>query len=81
MSDIQSWPKEFLTEFINMYKSEMCLWKIKSKKYSNRNLKTQAYEKLINIMKTIYPEANREWVVNRIQSLCGSFHKELKRVQ
>jgi hypothetical protein len=34
MSDAQNWPKEYLTEFINIYKSETCLWKIKSKEYS-----------------------------------------------
>jgi hypothetical protein len=51
------------------------------KEYSNRNLKTQAYKKLINVVKTVYPEANREWVMNRIQSLRGLFRKELKKVQ
>jgi hypothetical protein len=81
MSDIRSWLKEFLTEFMTIYKSETCLWKKKSKEYSNRNFKTQAYGKLTNVVKTVYPEGNREWVVNRIQSLRGSFRKELQKVQ
>jgi hypothetical protein len=34
MSDIWNWPKEFLTNVINIYKSEKYLWKIKSKEYT-----------------------------------------------
>jgi hypothetical protein len=60
---------------MNIYKSETCLWKITSKDYPNRNFKTQAYDKLNNSVKTVYPQANRT------HSLGGSFHKELKRVQ
>jgi hypothetical protein len=69
---------EGLSEFINIYKLEMCLFKIKSKWYSNGNLKTPAYENKINFVKKVYWEENREWIENRIQSLHGSFHKELK---
>lgn len=80
MSDIRNWTKEFLTEFINIYREEPCLWKIKDKSvYTNRNLKTIAYNRLADYSKTVYPEANRTWVVNRIQSLRGSFSKKFNK--
>lgn len=80
MSDIRNWTKEFLTEFINIYRGQPCLWKIKDKKvYTNRNLKTIAYDLLTDYSKTVYPEANRAWVVSRIQSLRGSFRKKFNK--
>jgi hypothetical protein len=36
---------------------------------------------LIKFVKTVYQEANIEWVANRIQSLCRSFHKDLQKVE
>ncbi|KAF5277243.1 hypothetical protein FQR65_LT00351 [Abscondita terminalis] len=80
MADTRYWPKEFLTKFIEKYKSYPCLWKIKSKEYTNKNLKNVAYESLVEMCRNIYPEANRDFVVKKIQSLRGSFRKELKRV-
>ena len=38
------WAHSALTEIIELYRSEECLWKIKSPSYSNRNLKEQAYQ-------------------------------------
>lgn len=80
MSDIRNWSKEFLTEFISIYREQPCLWKIKDKKvYTNRNLKNMAYEKLAIFAKTVYPDANKTWVVQRVQSLRGSFRKEFNK--
>lgn len=53
---------------------------IKSKEYLNKNLKSAAYDELIDLCKTIHPEANRDFVVKKIQGLRGSFRKELKKV-
>lgn len=41
MSDIRTYPKQFIIEFIDLYKTLPCLWKIKCKDYSDRNKKTQ----------------------------------------
>jgi hypothetical protein len=80
MADSRCWNKEFLTEFINEYRLHPCLWKIKSKDYSNKYLKNEAYEKLVAFCKAIFPEADRAFVTKKIQSLRGSFRKELKKV-
>jgi hypothetical protein len=39
MSDLRTAPREFLSEFIDLYRENQCLWKIKSKDYSDRNEK------------------------------------------
>jgi hypothetical protein len=39
MSDLRTVPGEFLSEFIDLYRENQCLWKIKSKDYSDRNKK------------------------------------------
>ncbi|KAK4872256.1 hypothetical protein RN001_016380 [Aquatica leii] len=42
--------KQFLTEYIKLYRSFPCLWKIKSKEYNDRNVKSQTYEIIIEKM-------------------------------
>jgi hypothetical protein len=51
--------KEFLTDFIEMYKQQ---WNTKSKEYCNKNLKNKGYEALIAFCRNVYPLANREFV-------------------
>lgn len=72
--------KEFITEFIELYKSFLCLWKIKSKEYSDRNAKSQAYDILAEKMQTVDRSANRETVVKKINSMRTTYRKELKKV-
>lgn len=72
--------KEFMVEFIELYKSFPCLWKVKSKEYSDRNAKSQAYEILIEKMQTVDSIANRETVVKKINSMRTTYRKELKKV-
>lgn len=72
--------KEFLREFIELYQSFPCLWKIKCREYSDRNAKAQAYDILIEKLQTVNPEANRDSVVKKINSLRTTYRKELKRV-
>lgn len=53
MSDVRSYSKEFITEFINLYQSLPCLWNIKSKDYADRNKKNGAYEKMVEKLKEV----------------------------
>lgn len=70
------WSKEFTTTFLEKYSEFPCFWKIKSKEYLNKNLKTAAYDDdLVKLCKTVYPGANRDFVVKKIQGLGGSFRK------
>ncbi|KAF6202450.1 hypothetical protein GE061_004850 [Apolygus lucorum] len=79
MSDIRNASREFMTEFINTYRAHPALWKTKSKDYVNRNLKNTGYEALIEIFKKVDQNADRDLVAKKIQSLRGSFRKELKK--
>lgn len=65
MSDTRYWSKEFTTTFLEKYHEFPCLWKIKSKEYLNKNLKSAAYDELIELCKTIHPETNRDFVVKK----------------
>jgi hypothetical protein len=47
MSDLSQGSREFLWEFIELYRSFPCLWQVKRKDYSDRIEKGQAYEALI----------------------------------
>ncbi|CAG9791058.1 unnamed protein product [Diatraea saccharalis] len=81
MSDIRSYSKEFLTQFIELYKSLPALWKIKSKEYSDRNKKNEAYHILIEKLKEVEPNATRDTVTKKINSLRSSRRKEQKKIK
>lgn len=53
MGDVRIYPKTFVTEFIELYRSLPCLWKIKSKEYSDRDKKNEAYKKMIEKLKEV----------------------------
>ncbi|XP_018577741.1 uncharacterized protein LOC108916036 [Anoplophora glabripennis] len=69
-----------MTDFIEVYKSLPCLWQIKSKEYSDRNKKNAAYQKLIEKLKEAKADANRDFVIKKINSLRSSYRKEKKKV-
>lgn len=45
--------REWLEEFIELYRSEPFLWNIKDKKYHDRKLKCSASTKLVEKLKTV----------------------------
>ena len=65
--------------FIEIYRNEPSLWFIKSKDYSNREVKNAAYGKLVNKLREIDPSANKDTVVKKINNLRSSYNKELKK--
>lgn len=79
--DSKGWSKELTVQFIEIYKSHPCLWKVKSRDYTDRSLKTKAYDKLVEFCKTINPQANREYVAKKIQSFRASFRKEYRKLK
>lgn len=69
--------KEFWRESISLYRELPELWKIKSDKYKNRILKDIAYEKLIEKMKEIEPEADGSLIPTKINALRTSYWREI----
>ena len=56
------------------------LWKVKSKEYSDRNVKSQAYNILVEKMRTVDESANRETEVKKINSMRTTYRKEFKKI-
>ncbi|XP_077136083.1 uncharacterized protein LOC143793206 isoform X2 [Ranitomeya variabilis] len=75
--------QEFTREFIEMYRSLPCLWKIKSGDYSNRDKRKAAYEKLITLCRQHNPaeKVDETFVKKKIQGLRTVWKKELNKVQ
>lgn len=72
--------KEFLTDFIEIYRKHSCLWDVKTKDYLNKNKRNAAYEELLSKTKEVHPQATKELVKRRINNLRTSFRRELKKV-
>lgn len=73
--------KPFWSEFFELYKNLPSLWYSKHPDYSHRDAKALDYNKLINKLKELYPDANRELVVKKINNYRTSFRKELLKVR
>ncbi|XP_044749099.1 uncharacterized protein LOC123309872 [Coccinella septempunctata] len=80
MSDLRSLSREFLTEFIEMYKSFPCLWRIKSKEYMDRSKKKHAYNVLLTKLQEFEKSATRDTVKSKINTLRGGFRREYKKI-
>lgn len=81
MADIRSYSKEFISEFIELYKSYPCLWKVKAKEYMDRNKKNEAYKVLVQKLQEVEKNATKEMVKTKINSLRSSFRRELKKMK
>ncbi|KAF5288478.1 hypothetical protein FQR65_LT02130 [Abscondita terminalis] len=69
MTDLRQCLREFLTAFIELYETFLCFWRVKSKDYSDRDQKGEAYGILVEKYKEIDPAANRETIVKKWNSL------------
>ena len=74
-----TWSKDFLLEFIELFRQEECLWKVKSKDYYNRSKKDASYETLIGEVQEVEPDATRDTAV-KVNNLRSAFRKEHKKV-
>lgn len=73
--------KQFLIEFIEEYRKFSCLWRVKSNECRDRNMKNKAYSHLLDKMREVVPECTNNTVKNKIDSMRGSFRKELKKIK
>ena len=73
--------KKFWSEFFELYKSLPALWDLKHPDYSHRDCKIEGYNKLVVKLKELYPEANRDLVVGKINTYRTSFRKELRKIR
>ena len=73
--------REFLTDFIELYRSFPCLWKVKSHEYSDRNKKNEAYVELVKKFREKIPNADRAMIVQKINAMRSAVRKEKKKVE
>lgn len=74
------WTKHFVTDFINLYRKQPCLWNQFTKEYKSVPLRNRAYDKLVAFCRPIFPNADREFVAKKIHNLRGTFRKEHNKV-
>ncbi|XP_049542545.1 uncharacterized protein LOC125955454 [Anopheles darlingi] len=73
--------KQFIKEFIQLYRECPEVWKVKSDGYKDRNKRDQAYLKLVNKMKEFDPCADKNTVSTKLNSLRSTYRRELKKVR
>ncbi|XP_036339701.1 uncharacterized protein LOC118749015 isoform X7 [Rhagoletis pomonella] len=72
--------KQFIIEFIELYRSLPSLWDFKHYDYSNRNSRAIQYDIMLAKYKEKYPKADRKEVMKKINSLRSNYRRELKRI-
>jgi len=75
-----TWSRDFLLEFVELFRQEECLWKVKSKNYYNRSKKDASYGTQIGKVQEVEPDATRNTVVKKINNLRSAFRKKHKKV-
>lgn len=73
--------KQWLIEFIELYKNEPCLWHNKSKEYHDREMKLEAYKNLLEKIKEVDSKATIDTVKSKINTIRCTFKKELIKVK
>lgn len=73
--------RQFIPEFIEVYRSLPALWDVKCKDYTNRGKKNEQYDVLIEKYRENVPDADKQEVIKKINSSRTNFRKELKRIQ
>lgn len=73
--------RDFIAAVIDLYRVFPCLWKKQDMDYNNKIKRNLALEELLVLFKKIDSSATIEVVKNKINSLRGSFRKELNKVR
>ncbi|EDV90495.1 uncharacterized protein LOC6569824 [Drosophila grimshawi] len=79
LNDLRSYSRHWLTEFIEQYQEEECLWQPKHHDYSNHAARNKAYDKLVEKLKEVEPNPDRAMVVRKINSLRSAFRREFRK--
>ena len=78
---MSTWSKDNVIQFIEVYRTNECLWKVTSKSYRDRLEREKAYEILRDFTKTVEPSADRYLVLKKINALRTTFRKEVRKVE
>ncbi|CAK1590956.1 unnamed protein product [Parnassius mnemosyne] len=81
MADLRKYSRAFVTEFIELYRELPSLWMVKSKDYSNRDLKSQSYEILVGKFKEVEPNADRDFVLKKIKNMRDVWRRQHEKIE
>lgn len=81
MSDMREMSRDFIREFIDIYRQHPCLWQVTSKDYKNKCKKFEAYKILTKKLQTVHPTATKHNVIGKINTLRSGFRREYRKVQ
>jgi hypothetical protein len=70
----------FSSEFIELFRQEECLWKVKSKDYYNRSKKDASYGTLIGKVQAVEPDATRDTVVKKSTICAARLERNIKKL-
>ncbi|KAL4136305.1 hypothetical protein QTP88_007853 [Uroleucon formosanum] len=81
-AQIMEWSKSITTDFIELYHCKPCLWKISSVEYKNKNLRSVAYNELMEMLKSKgLASASVKEVKSKIQNIRRMVRKERAKVE
>lgn len=79
-TDLKKINRDLLEDFILEYKNHPCLWRIKSKEYHDKQKRDAAYNALLLKYKQIDPNADKDIVAKKINSMRTNYRREKKKV-
>ncbi|XP_030370678.1 uncharacterized protein LOC115621229 [Scaptodrosophila lebanonensis] len=79
LNDLRSYSRHWLSEFIDQYQEEECLWQPKHQDYSNHGARNKSYDRLVEKLKEVEPHPDRAMVVRKINSLRSAFRREYRK--
>lgn len=72
--------KKFWTEFFYLYESLPALWDMNNPLYKNRQVKCDAYDIMVDKLREIEPNADREDVLRKINIFRTNYRRECSRI-
>ena len=73
--------KKFWTEFIDIYRILPCLWNTKDENYNNRESRSVAWNKLVQKLQEVEPDANQDSVKRKINTFRSNFNREVRKIR
>jgi hypothetical protein len=76
------WDRALLFDFIELYKSHPCLWRIdREAMFYNKVEKQRAYMELVDLIKDDFPNSDIKFVKTKIKNIRNSFRREYNKVK
>ncbi|PIO23494.1 hypothetical protein AB205_0005790 [Aquarana catesbeiana] len=72
---------DFLPNFIDKYRELPCLWQVQCRDYSNKQKRKAVLDQLLELVKSVYPTADINYLKAKIGSLRSTYNRERKKVQ